>query len=110
MVYCGGYQLYKFQERDLEGLDGTMNEPVQRSEPVKTTMTRPMGKIMAEIILMRPGAFSWYHGDEFVTSETAQAKDKRQPAMKELKKILSIRMFALATPAREHSSTVSLGE
>jgi len=41
---------------------------------------------------------------------TAQANDKKQPAMNEEKKILSMRMFALATPAREHSSTVSLGE
>lgn len=64
---------------------------------------------MAPIILISPGAFSWYHGDEFVLNSAAQANERRHPAMKELKKILSIRMLALVTPAREHNSVVSLG-
>jgi len=59
---------------------------------------------------MRPGALSWYHGAVFVLKAAAHANARRQPAMKALAKILSIRMFALATPAREQISTVSLGE
>ena len=86
-----------------------MKLPVQRSDPVSTTETRPKGKITAPIILISPGAFSWYQGAVIVDRRAAQANDRRQPAIKELKKILSIRMFALLTPAREHISDVSFG-
>jgi hypothetical protein len=40
----------------------------------------------------------------------AHANDKIIPALTELRKTLSTRMFPLATPARETSSVVSLGE
>jgi hypothetical protein len=86
-----------------------MKLPVQRSEPVSTMETRPKGKMIAPIILINPGAFSWYHGAVFVMRSAAQANERRQPAMKELKKILSTRMLALVTPAREQISVVSLG-
>lgn len=73
-------------------------------------MTRPRGKTMAATVLIRPGALSWYQGAVLVMSDTAAAKARRAPAMKELKKILSMRMLALYTPARDTSSIVSLGE
>ena len=72
-----------------------MNEPVTRSEPVMTTITRPMGKIMAPNILIRPGAFSWYQGELLTTRQTAAAKASKAPAMKLLMKILSILILAL---------------
>ncbi|KAH9810093.1 hypothetical protein Tdes44962_MAKER01065 [Teratosphaeria destructans] len=90
-------------------------------------VTSPNGKMRAPIIRIKPGAFSWYHGAVFVDSRAAHAKAKRHPAMKELKNILSSLMsvivsqstatvryvddsiLAFATPAREHSSTVSFG-
>lgn len=59
---------------------------------------------------IRPGAFSWYQGDELVLTAVAQAKARMQPALTLLKKTLSRRMFALTTPARETSSAVSAGE
>jgi len=86
-----------------------MKLPVHRSAPVVTIATSPNGKINAAIILISPGAFSWYHGAVLTTSTAAQAKDSKQPAMKALKKTLSMRMLAFVTPAREQSSTVSLG-
>lgn len=36
-----------------------MKEPVQRSRPVTTMMHKPYGKIMAPMVRMSPGAFSW---------------------------------------------------
>nr|POF16356.1 hypothetical protein CFP56_23874 [Quercus suber] len=90
-------------------LDPTIKLPVQRSVPVTTMVTRPKGKIIAPIMRMSPGALVWNHGAVFVLNSAAQAKARKQPAMNELMKILSTRMLALATPAREQSSTVSFG-
>ena len=72
-----------------------MKVPVTRSAPVKMIITRPMGKTIAEIILIKPGAFSWYHGALLVMRDTAAAKARSAPAMNELKKILSMRILAL---------------
>lgn len=87
----------------------TIKLPVHRSAPVDKIATRPHGKIIAPSNAIIPGAFSWYHGDTETEREQAHAKASRQPAMKELMKTLSTRMFALIVPAREHSSVVSLG-
>ncbi len=80
-----------------------MNEPVQGSVLVTTTMVSPKRKIYfsislalamlivkvartsAPMVLMRPGAFSWNHGVVFVLSNAAQAKDRNMPAMTELR-------------------------
>lgn len=88
----------------------TMKDPVQRSVPVTMTRVSPKGKTSAASVRMSPGAFSWNQGAVLVLSNTAQANDKSMPAITELKNILSSLMFALATPARPMSSTVSLGE
>ena len=61
------------------------------------------------MVRMRPGAFSWYQGAALVESRVAQAKERRQPAETEEKKILSRRMFAFVTPARPTISAVSAG-
>lgn len=45
---------------------------VKRSEPVRTIMTKPIGKINAAIIRMRPGAFSWYQGAALTERVIAQ--------------------------------------
>jgi hypothetical protein len=72
-------------------------------------MHRPYGKIKAAIVRIRPGAFSWYHGAVLVLKTDAQANDNSMPAMTADMKILSMRILALATPARETSSAVSAG-
>lgn len=87
-----------------------MKLPVHKSAPVTTILTSPNGKIRAPIIRIKPGAFSWYQGAVSVLKRAAQAKESRQPAIKDDARILSMRMFAIMTPAREQSSTVSLGE
>ncbi len=46
----------------------------------------------------------------FVDRAVAQANASRQPAINALKNILSIRILAFATPAREHCSVASFGE
>ena len=81
-----------------------MKLPVQRSVPVSTIMHRPYGNTSAASTRIRPGAFSWYHGDELTVRSVAQAKDKSMPAITADMKTLSRRMCALATPAREMSS------
>lgn len=45
---------------------------VKRSAPLRTIMMSPTGKKMAEIVRIRPGALSWYHGAASVDSITAQ--------------------------------------
>lgn len=80
-----------------------------RSAPVTTMDTKPNGKMSAPIMRISPGAFSVYQGDELTTRTAAQAKESRQPARKALKNILSRRMLAFMTPAREASSVASLG-
>ena len=50
----------------------TMTLLVKRSEPLRTIMMSPTGKNMAEIVRIRPGAFSWYQGDASVDNVTAQ--------------------------------------
>ena len=45
---------------------------VKRSAPLRTIMMSPTGKNMAEIVRIRPGALSWYHGAASVDSITAQ--------------------------------------
>jgi hypothetical protein len=67
--------------------------PVQRSEPVMTTIVSPYGKTKADIVRIRPAALSWYHGDEFVLKRVAHANDRSIPALTELKKILSGRIL-----------------
>jgi hypothetical protein len=84
-----------------------MKLPVHKSAPVTTIIVRPNGKMTAPIILIRPGAFSWYQGAVCVLSDAAHAKAKSIPARTELMNILSRRMLAFATPDREQSSTVS---
>lgn len=53
-----------------------IKDPVQRSDPVRTIMVRPYGKTRAASVRIRPGAFSWYHGDVIVDRRVAQAKDR----------------------------------
>ena len=72
-------------------------------------MTNPYGKNSAEIVLIKPGAFSWYHGALLVLREVAHANARRAPAETELKKTLSSRMFPFTTPARETISMVCAG-
>lgn len=88
----------------------TMKLPVARSAPVNTIATRPKGKIMAASSFITPGAFSWYQGEVLTMETAAQAKARMAPAMKLLRKILSMRIRALAAPAREEISTASWGE
>lgn len=45
---------------------------VKRSEPLRTIMMSPTGKNMAEILRIRPGAFSWYQGAASVDKVTAE--------------------------------------
>lgn len=90
-------------------IDHTMKLPVHRSTPVERIAVRPHGKINAPSSVITPGAFSWYHGATVTDRVHAQARARRHPAMKELKKTLSTRILAFMTPAREHSSVVSLG-
>jgi hypothetical protein len=71
---------------------------------------RTQGNIRAPIMRINPGAFSWYHGAVLVLRDAAHANAKIAPAMTELKNILSIRILALLTPAREHCSVASFGE
>ena len=85
-------------------------DPVQRSAPETTIVTRPHGNTTAPSIRIKPGAFSWYQGAVFVLSVAAHAKARMQPAITELKKILSGRMLAFVFPAREHCSVASFGE
>ena len=87
----------------------TKKDPVQRSDPVRMIVHNPYGKISADIVRMRPGAFSWNHGAVFVLRTDAQANDNSIPAMTADMNILSMRMLALATPARETNSAVSAG-
>lgn len=65
-----------------------------------------MGNTNPPIVLMRPGAFSWYHGEAFVLTSQAHPKPNSGPVMKELKNNLSIRMWAFLQPMRETSSMV----
>ena len=82
---------------------------MQRSEPVRMIIHRPYGKINAAIVRIKPGAFSWNQGAVFVLNTDAHANDNIMPAMTPDMNILSMRIFALATPARETSSAVSAG-
>lgn len=86
-----------------------MKLPVHRSVPVARIAVRPQGKINAPSRAITPGAFSWYHGATVTDNVHAQARARRHPAMKPLKKTLSTRMLAFTAPAREHSSVVSFG-
>jgi hypothetical protein len=52
---------------------------VNRSAPVRTTMTRPRGKTAAPASLMSPGAFSWYHGAVRAVRDTEQPKLRETP-------------------------------
>ncbi len=83
--------------------------PVNRSAPVSTIITKPMGKIKAPIILIRPGALSWNQGAVLALSAAAEAKHSRQPADTAERKTLSGRIFPFFTPARETNSIVSAG-
>lgn len=87
----------------------TRKEPVHKSLPVSTTMHNPYGKTSAAIVRIRPGASDWYHGEAFVLRSVAHAKASSMPAMTEDMKILSRRVLAFATPARETISVVSAG-
>jgi len=78
-----------------------MKLPVHRSLPVICTITRPYGNTSAAIVLIRPGAFSWYHGEVLVEMSVAHAKDKIMPAEQALRKLLSTRIYAFLTPMRE---------
>lgn len=44
-------------------------------------------------VLIRPAAFSWYHGAEFVEMRVAQAKERRNPAFSEDTNTLSRRIL-----------------
>jgi hypothetical protein len=70
-----------------------MKLPVQRSDPVMTMAVRPHGKIRAAIVRISPGAFFWNHGAALVLSVVAHAKERRNPALMELKKTLSQRVL-----------------
>lgn len=72
-----------------------MKDPVQRSAPVKIIMHKPYGKTSAEIVRIRPGALSWNQVVVLVLRAVPQAKARRHPAEKALKKILSRRMLPL---------------
>lgn len=48
-------------------------------------------------------------GDVLMTKQTEPESDKKQPAMKDEKKILSTRMLAFLKPTREQISVVSTG-
>lgn len=82
---------------------------VKRSDPLKTIITSPTGKVSAPIVLINPGAFSWYHGDAFVETRTAQPKPKSGPVIRELTNSLSKRMWDFFVPVRETSSIVCCG-
>lgn len=45
---------------------------VNKSDPDNTIMISPTGKKQAPIVLIRPGAFSWYHSLVSVDRATAQ--------------------------------------
>ena len=45
---------------------------VNKSAPLRTIMISPTGKKQEPMVLMSPGAFSWYHGAVSVASATAQ--------------------------------------
>lgn len=87
-----------------------MNDPVQRSAPVRIIMHSPYGKTRALMVRIKPGAFSWNHGVALVLSTVPQAKASRQPADTALKKTLSSRMLPFCTPALETASMTSPGE
>ncbi len=72
-------------------------------------MIKPIGKTMAEIVRMRPGALVWNQGEEFVDSDNAQPKESNAPPIKELINILSIPMRAFFAPIRDTSSVVCAG-
>jgi hypothetical protein len=72
-------------------------------------MTKPYGNTSAAIVLMSPGAFSWYQGAVLVEMSVAHAKDKIMPAEQALRKLLSIRICAFLTPIRDTSSKDSWG-
>jgi len=75
----------------------TMILLVNRSAPVKTIMTRPMGNTSPPIVLIRPGAFSWYHGAAFVLKSQAHPNPSKGPVMKEFPKLVYPHMSFLAT-------------
>ncbi len=72
-------------------------------------MIKPTGKTIAEIVRMRPGAFAWNQGEEFVESDNAQPKESNAPPKKELANSLSIRVRAFLAPMRDTSSVVCAG-
>lgn len=74
------------------------------------TSKKPIGKTRAPIILIKPGAFSWYHGDARAMSIAALPKLRRQPAETAERNTLSGRILPFLTPARETSSIASAGE
>lgn len=74
------------------------NDPVQRSAPKTTIVTRPQGNTTAPSIRIEPGALSWYQGAVFVLRDAAHAKARMQPATAELENILSGRILAFVFP------------
>jgi hypothetical protein len=86
-----------------------MFDAVNRSAPVNTTMTNPMGNTRAPVTLINPGAFSWNHGAVLATKDAAPPKLRRQPAEMAERNTRSARMFPFFTPALETSSMASAG-
>jgi hypothetical protein len=82
---------------------------VNKSAPVKTTMIKPTGKTMAEMVLKRPGALVRNQGEAFVERARAHPKEIRGPPIKEFTNILSMRMRAFFAPILEMSSVVWAG-
>ncbi|CAF3643935.1 unnamed protein product [Fusarium graminearum] len=74
------------------------------------TVTKPNGNTMAPIILIKPGAFSWYHGAVKTVNETAHPKERIHPPEIPDKKTLSGLDLPFFTPALQMSSAVSAGE
>lgn len=87
----------------------TINDPVQRSAPVRMIMHKPYGKTRALIVRIRPGAFSWNHGVVPVLRTVPQAKASRHPAETEERKTLSRRMCPRTTPDRATVAKTSGG-
>jgi len=79
---------------------------VYRSAPVSATKMRPMGKRPAAMVLIRPGAFSWYQGAVLVERVMAHPKPRRGPASTLFHQSLSRRVLAFFWPTRERSSMV----
>jgi hypothetical protein len=72
-------------------------------------MINPTGKKHAEIVFMRPGAFSWNHGDALVEMLIAHPNPRRKLPATQLTNILSRRWRAFLLAMLEISNVVCAG-